>query len=102
MSADNYTTCPRCEHQHQENLSQMAVELAETYGKLPLEEWERTRQDHEAAKRVQLEESFREDYEFHGAGTGEVTASYSGICSRCGLSTSFKHKHQIEGVNDLG
>ncbi|MFD4946998.1 hypothetical protein ACFWNT_31850 [Streptomyces sp. NPDC058409] len=102
MSANNYTTCPRCEHQHQENLRQMAVELAEAYGKLPLEEWERMRQDHEAAKQARLEETFREDYEFHGAETGEVTASYRGTCSRCALSTSFEHKHQIEGVNDEG
>ncbi|MFC9755206.1 hypothetical protein [Streptomyces sp. NPDC056921] len=47
-------------------------------------------------------ETFREDYEFHGAETGEVTASYCGTCSRCALPTSFEHKHQIEGVNDKG
>lgn len=101
MSADNYTTCPRCERRKAAALNQKAEELAETYGKLPLEQWEKLRDEHEAAKQLPVRQTFREDYEFHGAETGEVTASYAASCSECGLSTSFEHTHTIEGITDV-
>jgi hypothetical protein len=39
----------------------------------------------------EAERTFREDYEFYGAETGEVTARYRGRCTVCGLSGQIDH-----------
>jgi hypothetical protein len=60
-----------------------------SYGVVPPEEFDAAR---EALEPVDEEvyRTFREDYEFSGAETGEVTAFYGGECSSCGLSAELR------------
>jgi len=85
MSADNWTVCPRCFDNAQREADEAKVEVMGLYGTIPVEEFD--------ARRKALVEpnaadfaTFREDYEFYGASEGEVQASYSGGCGKCGLS----------------
>ena len=100
MSADNWAQCPRCVKRHEKALREGAARVAEAYGKVPLEEWDRMRDWQSEAESELIRETFREDYEFYGAEDGEVVASYSGSCSECGLSLSFTDRHPIEGVDE--
>lgn len=99
MSADNWTTCPRCKRRAEEADRKHAAKVAEAYGKVPLDEWDRMRAEPVPEGTSELQELFREDYEFYGAEDGEVVADYSGSCAACGLSIHFTHRHQIEGVD---
>lgn len=38
---------------------------------------------------IETHRTFREDYEIHGAETGNVRAVYGGRCTSCDLHTSF-------------
>jgi hypothetical protein len=99
MSADNWTTCPRCFRRARLAADEARAAVMASYGKVPLEEFD--------AARAALEEpdpdtytTFREDYEFFGADKGVITASYKGACTTCGLSVSFKHEKTFWCEND--
>lgn len=88
MSADNWTACPACldkARRHSENLKQQVID---GYGKLPITEWDTLRA--EAEKEVEIEQTFREDYEFWGAHEGTLHISYEGRCTVCGTGTKFE------------
>lgn len=98
MSASNWATCPRClARAKKAEAGQLAAVMA-TYGKVPVEEFDQSRA---AIKPVRESDhkTFREDYEITGAETGEVTVSYGGSCSACGLSLEFESPWPIEGVD---
>ena len=100
MSADNWAVCPRCARRHRDKLRAGAAKVAEAYGKVSVEEWDRMRAEQAEREDVGIDASFREDYEFYGAEDGSVVASYSGCCVHCGLSLSFTNTHDIAGVED--
>ena len=95
MSADSWTTCPRCTERLDETKASEARRLADAYGKVDLEEYEAMKSEIAKVQALTPNENFREDYEFYGAEDGEVTASYGGSCKDCGLKVSFKHSVQF-------
>ena len=91
MSADNWTTCPKCKDTHSAKLAAMFAKVVEAYGKVTVAEFDALRANYDAAAAKPLPQTFREDYEFSGAAEGQVTADYHGSCSACGLEVAFDH-----------
>lgn len=96
MSADNWTTCPRCADHRKQALVARVAEVSASYGKVPVEDFDRMRQELDAQKREPLKETFREDYEIYGAEDGEVEVRYAGRCSECSLALEFAHSHPLD------
>jgi hypothetical protein len=89
MSADSWAICPRCVAQARAEYDKNVEAVMATYGKVPVEEFDAARAALVAPAMGDFQ-TFREDYEFYGAEAGEVEASYSGHCSKCGLGLDFK------------
>lgn len=88
MSADNWDECPRCKGA--EVAAKAALDSA--YGVVTREEWEELQERYSATQDIP-ECTFREDYEIYGAQEGEITVSYLGQCTRCGLKLEFTEVH---------
>lgn len=89
MSADNWTTCPRCWDNAQEQNRAEAERVQALYGTVPVEEFDAAREALDPAQEADFS-TFREDYEFYNASEGTVKGSYKGRCTVCGLSTEIK------------
>lgn len=93
MSADNWTTCPKCVEQEKKRYDSEAKELSDSYGKIS--------SDHfiEATKNFPIFEpggsTFREYYEFYGADTGTLKMTYNGVCQVCGLSLILEKEYEF-------
>lgn len=94
MSADNWTTCPRCNDQALVRFTAEFERVNALYGNVPIEEFEEARKALEYAA-FAPKETFREDYEFYGAEHGEVVTSYSGCCIECGLTVDFEESKRF-------
>jgi hypothetical protein len=86
VSADNWTTCPRCAEQARLRFQAEDDRVAALYGKVPAAEYEAERTKL-AATDFAPDETFREDYEWY-IDDGYVRGVYSGSCSACGLKAS--------------
>lgn len=96
MSADNWAECPRCKHRALLKFENDQAAVSAMYGTVPVEEFDAAR----AALSVdEVGHTFREDYEFYGAESGTVKASYRGACTRCGLSLDFRQEREFWSVN---
>jgi hypothetical protein len=92
MSADNWAVCPRCKHRARLKFDADSAAVQAMYGKVPVEDFDAAR----AA--LELEDvgyTFREEYEFCDAESGEVVASYRGRCTRCDLGLDFKVQREF-------
>ncbi|SKM38819.1 Uncharacterised protein [Mycobacteroides abscessus subsp. massiliense] len=104
MSANNWTTCYACQTRHadanDERIAEQRKLIEDAYGQVPQEEYDGLRGRVESAiaeiEAAPLSQTFREDYEIHGAETGVVTVSYGGSCTVCGYGTAFEEQHPIE------
>jgi len=91
MSADNWTTCPKCEDVRSRIIEKAEARAASSYGSVSVEEFDRLRKEAAELRSSPLKQTFREDYEFVGADGGEVLAIYSGGCATCGIKVKFEH-----------
>jgi hypothetical protein len=91
MSDDNWAICPKCLDIAQHEAAKEHRRIMDLYGSVPVEEFDKLR---DALKPIEPEtyRTFREDYEFYGAVSGEITASYSGHCTVCDLGLDFEDK----------
>lgn len=89
MGADNWAICPQCLAEAKTDAENASAEVYAQYGKVPPEEFDRLREELPVLNPEDFR-TFREDYEFYGADEGEVKASYSGHCTKCGLRTDLK------------
>ena len=96
MSADNWTQCPRCLKRRGMEIENKQTQLDASYGKVPLDRFDRMRGELETLKSDRVDETFREDYEICGADEGVVEVSYRGSCGICNLRMEFKHSHEID------
>lgn len=105
MSADNWTTCPKCEEDSAKALKALfegyEKYTADAYGKVPLEDFEAKRREFSTAI-LNLEErmeskakNLREDYEFYGADTGTLTISYSCSCRVCNFQWEYNNTEEM-------
>lgn len=99
MSADNWAVCPRCVARAKKTEADQLAKVVATYGKIPVAEFDAARATIKPVRQVDYE-TFREDYEIHGASGGVVTVDYSGHCSKCGLGLNFKDDHPIPGADE--
>jgi Fe-S cluster biogenesis protein NfuA len=90
VSASNWAKCPRCTARAKKKQEEAMAALAEA----GLDDGTFSLTVSPAG------DSFREDYEIYGAEDGEVTVSYGGRCTECGLSLNFTHKHVITGWDE--
>jgi hypothetical protein len=95
MSADNWTTCPRCAAERQEEIEKLDQSITESYGKVSVDEFDNQRSKLSMHRALPLDRTWREDYEFYGADEGSLHISYSGGCSVCGLS------HKVDRVEQF-
>jgi hypothetical protein len=88
MSASNWEICPACLKKAVMAAAAERERVMGLYGTVSVEEFDAARA---ALKTVDPEDhrTFREDYEFYGAASGTVNASYSGACTACGLRVDF-------------
>lgn len=89
MSADNWAICPKCLRRAELRAAAARATVNSAYGTIPVEEWEARKAE---LVDVDPEEhrTFREDYEIYGAETGEITVSYAGRCTECGIGTEIR------------
>jgi hypothetical protein len=92
MSADNWAECPRCKYRAKLKFEKESDAVQGMYGKVSVEEFDAARA---ALELEDVGHTFREDYEFYGAEGGEITAEYSGHCTRCDLGLDFKHERRF-------
>ena len=96
MSADNWSICPRCEATFKAERAAAITKVAESYGKVPAEEYERLRAEAEQARPTIL--GLREDYNLGINGHGVFYVNYNGECVECGFHYSYSHTEQVEAV----
>lgn len=87
MSADNWAVCPRCKYRAMQKYEADSAAVQAMYGTVPVEQFDAARA---ALKLEDVGHTFREDYEFYDAETGQIEATYDGGCTRCGLTCTLK------------
>ena len=93
MSANNWRICPRCMKQALETKDRLQKQATESYGKIPVDEYVKFQR---AAERdILLEETLREDYEFHMGNDGEFSASYGAQCGVCNFHYEYEHNEKV-------
>jgi hypothetical protein len=101
MSADNWTFCPKCTKEREAIFANMERQVADSYGKVPVEEFDANRANLEAARlslNTDVHRTWREDYTFEGASEGVVNVHYRGGCTKCKLKLEFSEDHPIPGA----
>jgi len=96
MSADNWRECPQCRARNEQKNHKAVSDLEATYGEIPADEWLAKKEAVENPP--ELNETLREDYEFHIDEQGGFCAKYHGSCEICGFEFSFKHEEQLKIV----
>src|SRR5687768_2812887 len=97
MSADNWEVCPRCLRRAQVEMNVERVRVQSLYGTVSRDEYEQAAAALPADSTPNEEKfrTFREDYAFYGANTGEIIAEYSGHCTVCDLSVELKAERKF-------
>lgn len=90
MSADRWTTCPKCYAEQRIAADKFRQEF---YGKLPAADYEAKLQD-VLKTPIDEEETFREDRQI-GVYADKFVVDYHGLCQTCGYKKSFKHTEQV-------
>lgn len=93
MSADNWTTCPRCFATELKRVESVMEKAKSSYGKVKAEEYAALQA--EAVKPMNVQNTLREDYEL-GLYGGEFQIDYACSCSECGFSFNFKHSEKVK------
>lgn len=94
MSADNWTTCPRCSINKDTAAAKAQAKADAKYGKVPAQEFMELLAQAEALKEAEMTQTMREDYDI-GIGDGEFEVNFRASCSTCGLRYEYKHAEQV-------
>lgn len=101
MGADRWSRCPRCWRRANQDLVNRQVGLNASYGKVSLQEW--VKESESLARETDLldemNETFRQSWDFSGLTDGVVHVEYSGSCTVCKLVLEFEEDHVIPGVD---
>jgi hypothetical protein len=101
MSADNWTTCPKCSEQKLEafkkRLDQGYKKLAEAYGKVESDEYLKLVhvQDKLLLSPPEIEETLREDYQQGILDSEYYYCDYHAKCTECGWVFKYNHKQAL-------
>lgn len=99
MSADQWTTCPRCLKRHEALINDLQEQADAAYGKVTLEEWKEVDAKALRARLIGTPEEFRVDHALTVSADGAVSYRMAGRCTRCDLNVSLEADKQIEGVD---
>ena len=91
MSADRWDTCPKCVEDEEKAFLTLSKEVANSYGKIPVEDFDLLRAKLDQERNKSHEETLREDYEFYREGFN-LGIAYHCKCSECGWSQVYKHE----------
>lgn len=94
MSADNWTTCPRCTINRDAEVAKAKAKADAKYGKVPAQEFMELLVQAESAKNTDLPRTMREDYDI-GIEGGEFEINFRASCSTCGFRYEYKHAEQV-------
>lgn len=95
MSADNWSTCPRCVIRVAKERAE-ALRLAKaSYGKVDAEAYLKNVKDAEAMPEEPNEQTMREDYYIGVDSDGMFRCKYTAFCE-CGFEYEFKHEVDAE------
>ena len=91
MSADRWGTCPKCVEDEEKAFLTLSKEVANSYGKIPVEDFDLLRAKLDQERNKSHEETLREDYEFYRDGF-ILYISYHAECSECGYKQVYRHE----------
>lgn len=100
MSADNWDVCPNCLKQAIADHEELQGQVVESYGKIPIEEFDALRAKADAGVKDENFRTFREDYEIYGAPDGVIKVRYSGYCQICDAGVDFDHQVPVKGIEE--
>ena len=93
MSADNWTICPQCVKNLDDEITRLCERVKAAYGKVSRDEYHRLTQELTQKERDEITRStLREDYEIGISQDATFAISYSASCTMCNYS--FKHEYQ--------
>jgi hypothetical protein len=87
VSANNWGICPRCKAKREDDVRALDIDLAQSYGEVPIEQFDHLRAERDKLATAEPERTLREDYEIWINQDGRFYASYVAHCSVC----QFKH-----------
>jgi hypothetical protein len=90
MGADNWTICPNCIRKIEDAKAKLIEKANKAYGKVKPEEYLTMLKSTETE--VELDRTFREDYDIGTTGDGHFQVNYRSSCTEC----SFSYKYKIE------
>jgi hypothetical protein len=93
MSANRWKQCPKCTHAELERLRVASQKVADEYGKVSQDDWEKLRVD---ASPRHLDATLREDWEISIDRTGKFSISYGCGCEVCGFTHEFSHHENVK------
>ena len=103
MSADRWAICTNCVRIANKKLLSLKVEIEESYGNIPREDYEAKRAEYRKLQSDSLEypsPTFREDYEVGlatdaGPDSTIVVFDYSGRCTECSWGIDINERFTI-------
>jgi hypothetical protein len=95
MSANNYSTCPRCVRRAGKARKDALAALRDAYGTVTAEDYASLTASVPPEPDPEDHDSLGEFYEIHGAENGTITVSFAAHCRECGLNVEFTYKHVI-------
>lgn len=98
MSADHYTTCPRCKANAEKRQQELIEARVAAYGKVPQQEYEDMAIDIAAAAAVD-KMGLAEDCEYGIDANGNLSLHYSAFCRKCQFS--FEYKYDAAKVHEV-
>lgn len=96
MSANNWTTCPKCLKKRDGAHRSLQADTKALYGKIPEELYTQRVAEMKATLAEEMEESLREDWELGIGSDGGFFVHYRGQCDKCNFEHKFKHEEKLK------
>ena len=94
MSADNWTTCPKCYANKIKEISKKKDELHKLYGKISPDEFIDKKLEFDNFNNYDMDNNFREDYDI-GFVNNKYIIHYKGKCQYCGYKYEYEYDEKI-------
>lgn len=95
MSADNWTTCPKCQQEQAKELEQLQVRVDQSYGKVSAKEY--LGMVTQLENPPKLNATLGETYEI-GILKGKFYVRYGASCRKCGFTYEYKMDQPLEAL----
>jgi hypothetical protein len=100
MSADRWSTCPRCKVRFDEARKDYAARTDALYGQVSAEEFMQFLAREERPQRPS--DTLREDYEVYMRDTGVLCIDYYASCEACGFQFHYENEESANLAEDEG